>query len=313
MFESYLKPPISFPTLTGSIVTFNSQYALPLKSHTVDIDSVSGVSAIHIGSDDKYAGFINFNQTVKNGNFAVNSNWSLYNSVYTQMSIGNNVLTLTITQQAVAGDYQYGVQQGSVIGDSSHKYLFSGAVKGSRSCKFTAELGGSRKGIIDLIANTKCDISFITTPATYNKRLLFYPLGGVEVNDIFEISNIMLIDLTAMFGTTKADEIYNMEQQTAGSGVVYFRSLLPNDYYDYNAGTLTTVSAVNGSTNSFFTIPIGQTVNEATYNARTGVLEVTQPSVQTLQLPPCPIDTLEGVNNIWADTGDTTLQYIKFG
>jgi hypothetical protein len=33
----------------------------------------------------------------------------------------------------------------------------------------------------------------------------------------------------------------------------------------------------------------------------------------TIQLPPCPIDTLEGVNNIWADTGDTTLQYLKFG
>ena len=33
----------------------------------------------------------------------------------------------------------------------------------------------------------------------------------------------------------------------------------------------------------------------------------------TIQLPPCPIDTLEGVNNIWADTGDTTLQYPKFG
>ena len=33
----------------------------------------------------------------------------------------------------------------------------------------------------------------------------------------------------------------------------------------------------------------------------------------TIQLPPCPIDTLEGVNNIWADTGDTTLSYITIG
>lgn len=33
----------------------------------------------------------------------------------------------------------------------------------------------------------------------------------------------------------------------------------------------------------------------------------------TIQLPPCSIDTLKGVNNIWADTGDTTLQYIKIG
>lgn len=30
---------------------------------------------------------------------------------------------------------------------------------------------------------------------------------------------------------------------------------------------------------------------------------------QTIQLPPCPIDTLEGVNNIWADTGDVDLTY----
>jgi hypothetical protein len=31
----------------------------------------------------------------------------------------------------------------------------------------------------------------------------------------------------------------------------------------------------------------------------------------TIQLPPCPIDTLQGINNIWADTGETTASYIK--
>ena len=41
------------------------------------------------------------------------------------------------------------------------------------------------------------------------------------------------------------------------------------------------------------------------------VYELATPT--TIQLPPCPIDTLEGVNNIWANTGDTTLQYPKFG
>jgi hypothetical protein len=29
----------------------------------------------------------------------------------------------------------------------------------------------------------------------------------------------------------------------------------------------------------------------------------------TIQLPPCPIDTLNGVNNIFADTGDVDLTY----
>lgn len=30
---------------------------------------------------------------------------------------------------------------------------------------------------------------------------------------------------------------------------------------------------------------------------------------QTIQLPPCPIDTLEGVNNVWSDVGETSLSY----
>ena len=41
------------------------------------------------------------------------------------------------------------------------------------------------------------------------------------------------------------------------------------------------------------------------------VAELATPT--TIQLPPSPIDTLEGVNNIWADTGETTAQYIKIG
>lgn len=61
------------------------------------------------------------------------------------------------------------------------------------------------------------------------------------------------------------------------------------------------------------TISIGQTVNEGEYNARTGILEVTSPTEQTIQLAPCPIDTLQGVNNIWADTGETTASFIKIG
>ena len=45
-------------------------------------------------------------------------------------------------------------------------------------------------------------------------------------------------DLTAMFGSAKADEIYAMETAHAGSGVAYFRSLFPLPYYKYDAGSL---------------------------------------------------------------------------
>ncbi len=47
-----------------------------------------------------------------------------------------------------------------------------------------------------------------------------------------------VFDLTAMFGSTKADEIYAMEQSESGSGVAYFRSLFPLPYYQYDAGSL---------------------------------------------------------------------------
>jgi hypothetical protein len=99
------------------------------------------------------------------------------------------------------------------------------------------------------------------------------------------------------------------------------------------------------------TIEIGSTVYGGEYDARTGVLTVTHGYIasyngevidepwissmdkyveggtptsgaqvvyplstpQTIQLPPCPIDTLQGINNIWADTGETTASIIKIG
>ena len=62
-------------------------------------------------------------------------------------------------------------------------------------------------------------------------------------NDSFTISNIMLIDLTQMFGSTIADYIYSLEQATAGAGAEWFRKLFPKPYYEYNAGRLMSVKA----------------------------------------------------------------------
>lgn len=55
--------------------------------------------------------------------------------------------------------------------------------------------------------------------------------------------NLMILDLTAMFGSTIADYIYGLEQATAGAGVAWFKALFPNDYYAYNAGELMSVKA----------------------------------------------------------------------
>jgi len=281
MFKTCKKPPMSIITASGDVCSFKAlQAGIPLKSHTVDIDSVSGVSAINIGSDAKYAGFINFNQLCN-----IPSGSSTVNSVAISRD-GNGKVMLNGTCDLATGSTNAYVFSFSSSFISGHKYII-GTV-GSRANHLTVTPNG--------VNNYMGDFRFFT--ANFNLVVAIYAGETYDNEAIYP----MIIDLTAMFGAghepSTVDEV---------------RALFPNDYYDYNAGTLTTVSAVNGSTNSFFTIPIGQTVNEATYNARTGVLEVTQPTVQTLQLPPCPIDTLQGVNNIFADCGSTSIEAFQFG
>ena len=71
----------------------------------------------------------------------------------------------------------------------------------------------------------------------------------------------MALDLTQMFGSTIADAIYTMETGTAGSGVAFFRSLFPSDYYPYSATTLASVQtsarkALDGNGNTVRTYPL---------------------------------------------------------
>lgn len=60
-------------------------------------------------------------------------------------------------------------------------------------------------------------------------------VGGVVAKDI------SVYDLTLAFGSTIADYIYNLEQNTAGAGVAFFRSIFGKNYYQYDAGTLQSV------------------------------------------------------------------------
>jgi len=71
--------------------------------------------------------------------------------------------------------------------------------------------------------------------ATASKRWYYYIANGRTID---VIAKPMIFDLTAMFGETKANEILAMETAQIGSGVAYFKSLFPLDYYSYNQGSL---------------------------------------------------------------------------
>lgn len=76
-----------------------------------------------------------------------------------------------------------------------------------------------------------------------HKYLILMDITGADPTVVGGVSckNNMVFDLTQMFGSTIADYIYTLEQNTAGSGVAWFRKLFPKDYYAYNVGQLMSV------------------------------------------------------------------------
>lgn len=67
---------------------------------------------------------------------------------------------------------------------------------------------------------------------------------GFSSGDSITVSDLVVIDLTQMFGSTIADYIYSLETANAGDGVAWFRKYFPDAYYDYNAGELMSVSGL---------------------------------------------------------------------
>ena len=82
-----------------------------------------------------------------------------------------------------------------------------------------------------------------TTDADGNSNFSFRKYYE-ETNSPVSVKNVVLFDLTKMFGSTIADYIYSLEQATAGAGVTWFKKLFPNDYYPYNAGELLSVEGL---------------------------------------------------------------------
>lgn len=235
-FQVNKKPPLSFPSVSGSIVTFNSQYAgLPLKSHTVAVTAtqsgsgtpspsnprpITGYSAINISHSDADTS----NPTV----YTINLGGTYYFGEYDART---GVLTVTHERYNL-GSFTWGYQS----------------------------------------AQTR-----------------FYTTGATDIEVPTQYADVADIECEIY-------EMVNYNQLTGGS-------------------TNNQMAAVKIGTNNFISCRDTRYTDPAAYKtAMNGIYVVCKLATpQTIQLPPCPIDTLEGVNNIWADTGDTTLQYPKFG
>lgn len=155
----------------------------------------------------------------------------------------NGVLTLSNGVSAAAYSYQ------EINEITNHCYLYIATGKTTQGEDVTS-LGslsiyksGATTDITKLFETTKTTVSGIwKAQSNFTNNMQLRPNNTANT---LEVYNVLFVDLTQMFGSTIADYIYSLEQATAGSGVAYFKSLFPKDYYDYNAGQLMSVKALS--------------------------------------------------------------------
>ena len=156
----------------------------------------------------------------------------------------NHTITVTISEiRQGQGLYQ----SFNVIGGHKYLIMFSANISKSDIPFYgrIANFGNTNK--VNSIANTDIFVSgIISVTSSSNTSLeLECDLIGTSasVGDNYVIKNPMLIDLTAMFGTTIADYVYTLESGTSGAGITWLKNngFFNEAYYPYNAGALLSV------------------------------------------------------------------------
>lgn len=271
-----------FNTITGGLMQSCVVDLEPIQSGSgtpspSNVRAISGHTQVDIWNDPKYGEPITWNQLVRNGNFASTSNWTT--SSGDTFTVSNNVATFK------AGARYRALSQNLSTNPAGHKIFFTATAKSYTSDTNKTLIIVRLFTSISPATYTDVNISLSTTETNYQK-VMSIPSNIVRVAVLFQdnatsnwgnitIKNVNFVDLTQAFGETVADYIYNLEQATTGAGVAYFRNLFPKDYYDYNSGEFTCVSAVNGDPYIQTTINLGGTYYGGTLDAVSGKFTVT--------------------------------------
>lgn len=336
MFECIDKiyPSVSIDTVTGSICSFKDEYGgLPLKSCTSlitgyqegsGVPSPSNVRPLHAWSGASL-GKCDNNTT---------SLWTIDNSFNGDVEFNQLLPSRTVEDTNTTTSWKNkGYALVNVL-NPTHKYFIS------------LVLSKTGNGIVRLRYPIISILSEGTNSVIVRGDVagISYQSQAVENDSVsYSITNENVIDLTQMFGSTIADYIYSLETSTLGSGVAFFKALYPNGYYPYNAGTKQLVgdtlatftfgqSIYQGSIDWKRGVAVGTWGYIASYNGETltGEWLCNKAPYEVGTTPPTgsqvayelatPIEiplgginllTQEGVNNIFCDTGNTTVEYIK--
>lgn len=207
---------------------------IPFKDYVVDSTGVPVKDYTVRGKS------IVWNQLIQNGNFQDDSNWYREGGDYI---VDSNLLTFTADGSTSFPFIMQYINKSNFI--EEHYYYACTTVNPSNysdaEITFALHNGSNFQQVIAGVTATSGSKylfeevftleSDFTKDLTDSARIMVYaPQSNASSGYITFISNIMLIDLTKMFGS-------GYEPQTPAQ----FRAMFPEDYYEYDEGTLKSV------------------------------------------------------------------------
>ena len=204
--------------------TTDAEYAgVRTSAGTADIGSGSATIARMRGRSFKW------NQLVRNGNFADGTTGWSFNRA--SGSVANNECTITTGTQPAATTLF--TQTVSILG--GHKYYIAFDFAGLVSEKLRVLAGGSYPMLpsLDYTSSTNTRVKGISTALSSQSSISFYPNSNntsAASSDICKVKNIILIDLTQLFGAGNEPEtVEEFDEWRKEMGLTL-------DYYAYNPG-----------------------------------------------------------------------------
>ena len=185
-------------------------------------------------------------ETIVGGTLAFNqlasltaSDWN--KSGVSNMSVSGTEITMEVSS-STSGLKYYQLKQKL---KANHVYFFSGKGKTTDS-NYSFRIGtftssnSWQKGLTTYSATYE-EGAYIYKAAADAETFTIRTANATPANTVCVAKDVMLIDLTLMFGATIANYINTLETATEGAGVAWFKRFFPKEYYTYNAGELMSV------------------------------------------------------------------------
>ena len=197
--------------------------------------SVSNSSGVPVKDYTVKGKSIVWNQLIKNGNFVDKTGWGIYNGTG---SVSNNKYTLTAAgKDTYSHIEQYMDKSLFIVG---HKYYITATITPQYSTgrltvalhnganqqpeAWTAPASSGKTNFVSTIFTPPSE--FVSGATNRVRFILYCPHTQSAQGCVTEISNVWMVDLTKMFGSGN--------EPTAAQ----FRAMFPDDYYEYDAGTI---------------------------------------------------------------------------